>query len=78
MRCDAQTPGVAGLTGGAADRRITLEDLKKISNLTFRATKKDNKEAQVNQTNIKIGRNQIVIKPKCKTLVGGPSGIPGE
>lgn len=46
-----------------------IEDLKKISNLDFRATKKDNKEAQVNQTNIMIGRNQIVINPRCKTLI---------
>lgn len=46
-----------------------IADLKKISNLNFRPTKKDNKEAQVNQTNIMIARNQIVINPRCKTLL---------
>jgi len=46
-----------------------IEDLKKISNLHFRPTKKDNKEAQVNQANIMIARNQIIIHPRCKTLI---------
>ena len=46
-----------------------IEDLKKISNLYFRPTKKDVKEGQVNQTNIMLTRNQIVINPKCKTLI---------
>ena len=46
-----------------------IADLKKLSNLHFRPTKKDNKEAQVNQVNIMIERNQIQIDPKCKTLL---------
>lgn len=46
-----------------------IEDLKKISNLYFRPTKKDVKEGQVNQTNIMLTRNQIVISPRCKTLI---------
>jgi len=46
-----------------------IEDLRKISNLNFRPTKKDNKEAQINQTNIMVGNNSIIIDPKCKTLI---------
>lgn len=46
-----------------------IADLKKLSNLHFRPTKKDNKEAQVNQVNIMIERDQIQVDPKCKTLI---------
>ena len=46
-----------------------IENLKKLSNLHFRPTKKDNKEAQVNQLNIMIEREQVQIDPKCKTLL---------
>ena len=46
-----------------------IADLKKLSNLQFRPTRKDNKEAQVNQVNIMIERNQIQVDPKCKTLL---------
>ncbi len=46
-----------------------IADLRKISNLFFRPTKKDNKEAQINQTNIMINRSQIYLDPKCKTLL---------
>lgn len=46
-----------------------IADLKKLSNLHFRPTKKDNKEAQVNQVNIMIERGQIQIDPRCKTLL---------
>jgi hypothetical protein len=46
-----------------------IEDLKKMSNLRFLPTKKDNKEAQVNQTNIMLTRNQLIVSPKCKTLL---------
>jgi hypothetical protein len=46
-----------------------IEDLKRISNLHFRPTKKDNKEAQINQANIMITRGQLIISPKCKTLL---------
>lgn len=46
-----------------------IADLKKLHSLNFRATKKDNKEASINQTNIMIQNNQVVIHPRCKTLI---------
>ncbi len=30
---------------------------------------RDNKEAQINQLNIMVGNNQILIDPRCKTLI---------
>lgn len=53
-----------------------IEDLKRLHNLHFRPTKKDNKEAQINQANIMIGNNTVLINPKCKTLIAhGKYGI---
>jgi hypothetical protein len=46
-----------------------IKDLKTMHGLNFRATKKDNKEAQINQTNIMIHNEQIIVDPKCKTLI---------
>mgnify|MGYP003674810263 CR=1 FL=1 len=46
-----------------------IADLQKISGIQFRATKKDNKEAQVNQTNLMFINSQIQIDPKCKVLI---------
>ena len=50
------------------DPRLIV-DLKRISGIEFRATKKDNKEAQVNQTNLMFINSQIQIDPKCKVLI---------
>lgn len=46
-----------------------IADLKKLHSLPFRATKKDNKEASVNQTNIMIHNSQVIVHPRCKTLI---------
>lgn len=46
-----------------------LRDLKSLHNLDVRVTAKDNKEAQINHLNIMVANSQIVIDPKCKTLI---------
>lgn len=46
-----------------------IADLRRLHNLQFSATKKDNKEAQVNQTNIMMSDNQIIIDPSCVHLI---------
>ena len=46
-----------------------IADLRKLSGISFVKTKKDLKEAQVNQTNLMILNNQIEIHPRCKTLI---------
>lgn len=46
-----------------------IADLRRISGISFVKTKKDQKEAQINQTNIMIINNQIEIDPKCRTLI---------
>lgn len=48
---------------------ILLNDLAIMHNLSFNATAKDNKEAQVNHLKMMIGRGQIIISPKCKHLI---------
>lgn len=46
-----------------------VADIKRLNDLNIVATKKDNKEAQVNITNMLIQNNQLVIHPRCKTLI---------
>ena len=46
-----------------------IADIRKTSNMRFVATKKDNKEAQVNLTNMLIQDGKIVISPRCKVLI---------
>lgn len=46
-----------------------IADLKKLSDIHFVATKKDNLHAQVNNANLAILNNQIEINPNCKTLL---------
>ena len=48
---------------------ILLNDLAVMHNLAFRATAKDNKEAQINHMKMMIRNKQIVIAPKCKHLI---------
>lgn len=47
---------------------ILLNDLFRLHNLSFVATAKDNKEAQINEVKLRIKQNRIIISPKCKTL----------
>lgn len=46
-----------------------IADLRRISGIRFTKTKKDNKEAQINQTNLMILNDQIEIHPRCTTLI---------
>lgn len=46
-----------------------IEDIRRMHDLRFKRTDKDNKEAQVNQLNILINDRRLVIDPKCKTLI---------
>jgi hypothetical protein len=48
---------------------ILLNDLQLEHGLNFIATRKDNKEAAINNVRLKIANRDIVINPKCKTLI---------
>lgn len=48
---------------------ILLNDLRQLHNLNFIPTKKDNKEAAINDLRIRIANKQIIINPKCKNLI---------
>jgi hypothetical protein len=48
---------------------IMMNDLIVSHNLTFIATAKDNKEAQINQVRMMVGNKQIIINPKCVHLI---------
>lgn len=48
---------------------ILINDLHRLHNLTFVATKKDNKEAQINQVRMMLSSKRIIIDPKCKNLL---------
>lgn len=47
---------------------ILLNDLS-LHGLTFIPTKKDNKEAAINDLRIRIMNHQLIIHPRCKTLI---------
>jgi hypothetical protein len=46
-----------------------INDLSVLHNINFIPTKKDNKEAQINNLRIWIANNKIIIDPKCKHLI---------
>lgn len=48
---------------------ILLNDLQLEHNLNFLPTKKDNKEAAINNVRLKILNREIIIHPRCKTLI---------
>lgn len=50
---------------------IVLNEIKHLSNkeITFDATKKDNKEAALNTLRVMLAKKQIIINPKCQTLI---------
>jgi PBSX family phage terminase large subunit len=48
---------------------ILINDLHRLHGLAFLPTKKDNKEAQVNEMRQMIQSRKIVISPRCKTLI---------
>jgi hypothetical protein len=47
---------------------ILLNDLS-LNGLTFIPTRKDNKEAAINDVRIRVQGHQLVIHPRCKTLI---------
>jgi hypothetical protein len=48
---------------------ILLNDLSVKGGLNFIPTKKDNKEAAINDVRIRVMNHQIIIHPRCKTLI---------
>lgn len=48
---------------------IVLNDLQQLHGLTFIPTNKDDKDAAVNNTRMMITNHQIIIHPRCKTLI---------
>lgn len=48
---------------------ILINDLNRLHSLSFIATDKDNKEAQINNLRMDLANYKIYISPKCKTLI---------
>jgi len=48
---------------------LLLNDLDTLHNLRFIPTRKDNKEAAINQVKMKLSDAGIIIDPKCKVLI---------
>jgi hypothetical protein len=48
---------------------ILLNDLMRLHNITFLPTLKDNKEAQINHLRMMISNREIIIHPRCKTVI---------
>jgi hypothetical protein len=48
---------------------IVINDLHRLHGLTFLATEKDNSEAALNHMKIMIHGRNIIIHPRCKTLI---------
>lgn len=53
----------------ADDDMIVLNDLQILHSLTFLATKKDNKDAALNDLKLKILTKKIIINPRCRQLI---------
>lgn len=47
---------------------ILVKDMQKLHGLSVKPTKKDKKEAQVNNTNLMIQQGQLIIHPRCENL----------
>lgn len=48
---------------------IVINDLQKLHGINFLPTAKDNKEAAINNTRILLESEQIIINPRCVTLI---------
>jgi len=48
---------------------ILLQDLQQLHNLPFIATRKDNKDAQINELKMFVKQGRIKINPRCKNLL---------
>lgn len=53
----------------ADDDMITIGDMQQLHGISFQPTRKDNKEAVVNEARIKLASHQIVIHPRCTKLI---------
>ncbi len=51
------------------NNQILIKDIKRMHSIKVVPTRKDKKEAQVNQTNIMLQNEQILIHPRCKGLL---------
>lgn len=51
------------------NNQILLNDLQMYHGLNFITTRKDNKEAAINKVRLMIQNREIIIDPKCKTLI---------
>lgn len=48
---------------------ILINDLRRLHGLNFIPTKKDNKEAQINNLRMEVSQMQLVINPRCEQLI---------
>lgn len=48
---------------------IVIADLSRLHGLIFTPTRKDNKEAAINNLRMLIGSNKLIIHPRCKNLI---------
>ena len=48
---------------------IVLNDLNRLHGMLFYPSSKDNKEAAINQLRMMVQNRQLVINPRCKTLI---------
>lgn len=53
----------------ADDDMLTLNDLSTLHGIHFLPTRKDNKDAAINELRIKLGNENIIINPRCKNLI---------
>jgi hypothetical protein len=51
------------------DNMLVINDLINLHNLQFLPTRKDDKDAAINQVRMKFSSNSIVIHPRCKNLI---------
>jgi hypothetical protein len=48
---------------------VLQNDLFRLHSLRFNTTKKDNKDAQINEVKMLLKQNRIIINPRCKNLL---------
>jgi hypothetical protein len=53
----------------ADDDMLVLNDLATLHGIQFMPTRKDNKDAAINELRIKLGNENIIINPRCKNLI---------
>lgn len=53
----------------ADNNLILLNDLARLHGIYFMATRKDDKEAQINNLRMMLASRQVIINPRCKVLI---------